>query len=294
MSTYHGQVHPDQQDTVSKDQCQTQPEQQESTTITERKDINWIKVAKLSAYGILEYHLIPTRSCWLESLCGDWGTTDDEIKVCIEAQPAEQFIIEVCGRHMGYGVIIVRDGMRNPIVVISRVADGYVSSFYHELQGVSLGLKLAMKYKNFDFDFNCVSGAIYGYVMRTWKWKYDCDCPPRDNPGNPREKKHYCVECSASILDEFGERMNADKILPLIDEIFYDALEFAREAVWHLANSGMDQELRLHEIEEDEELAEIVYKEVFNHGSEQEIMSLQQQRMLVKEQLGAAESDYKQ
>ncbi|MCL7036343.1 hypothetical protein MKW94_001811 [Papaver nudicaule] len=187
---------------------------------------------------------------------------------------------------MGYGVTVRDFMMKNPIVAISRVVDGYVFPFYHELQGVSLGLKLAMKYKIIHFDFICTSEDVYGYVMRTWWRKHRCGCPLRDNPKNPREKKRYCVKCSEWILSGMGERKNADKILPLIDEISCDALELAREgyidlymmpirtklssakAVLHLANLGIDQELRLLEIEKDEEIAEILYKEVYGHGTE--------------------------
>ncbi|KAI3892855.1 hypothetical protein MKX03_010452 [Papaver bracteatum] len=253
----------------------------------------WITVPKLSAYGIIEDYPIPRRFCWLKILRDDWGITDDEIKVFIKTSMTQKFRIEVCGWYMGYGVI-VRDGMRNPIIVISRVADDYVSPFYHELQGVSLGLKLAMKYGISHFDFNCVSEAIFGYVMRTWNHKYDCGCPLRDNPMNPGEKMHYCVKCSVSILDEVGERKNAYKILPLIDEFYYDAIRFAcpAKAVWHLANLGIHQELRIHEIEEDEEIAEILYKDVFGHGSLQEVVLQQQQLILQKKQLKLLKQRY--
>ncbi|KAI3886224.1 hypothetical protein MKW92_018608 [Papaver armeniacum] len=199
---------------------------------------------------------------------------------------------------MGHGVI-VRDGMRNPIVVKSTVADDRVSPFYHELKGVSLGLKLAMKYGIVHFDLNCVSEVVAEYVMQTWDMKNDCGCPPRDNPEHSREKKDYCVECSVSnyMLDDIGERQIADKIYALVDDIFYDALEFGGEdfhlfpikfskakAVWHLANSGVDRELKIHEIEEDEDLAEILYKEVFGHGSVEEVVLHKKQLMLRKQE----------
>ncbi|KAI3917538.1 hypothetical protein MKW98_021300 [Papaver atlanticum] len=226
-----------------------------------------------SEVGTIQYHLIPTRSYWLSMVRDDWGTTDDEIKASMLP---------------GYGVIL-RDSMRNPIIVISKVSDEYVSPFYHELQGVSLGLKLALKYKFYHFKVNFISEDVAGYVMQSWQWKYACDCPERDNPENPNEKKYYCVECSKIRLNQTGERKNVDKILTLIDEIFYDALELEREgnfpcfrlsttklsraqAVWHLANSGIDQALRLDEIDEDEEIAEILYKEVYGHGSVEELM----------------------
>ncbi|KAI3955520.1 hypothetical protein MKW98_028465 [Papaver atlanticum] len=199
---------------------------------------------------------------------------------------------------MGHGVII-RDGMRNPIVVKSTVVDDRVSPFYHELKGVSLGLKLAIKYKIVHFDLNCVSEVVAEYVMQTWDMKNECGCPPRDNPEHSREKKDYCVECSESncMLDDIGERQIADKIYALVDEIFYDALEFGGEdfclfpikfskakAVWHLANSGVDRELKIHEIEEDEDLAEILYKEVFGHGSAEEVVLNKRQLILRKQE----------
>ncbi|KAI3857830.1 hypothetical protein MKX03_009949 [Papaver bracteatum] len=311
-------------DTSKKDQCRTHPDQQESTTIMEETNhsgeppINFdkptwelrvaekIRGARLNCHkeGTIEYHFIPTRSYWLSTVRDDWGTTDDEIKASIAYHQMQFFGIEVCGWHMGYGVIL-RDEMRSPIIVISKAVEEYVSPFYHELQGVSLGLKLALKYKVFDFEFNCISQKVAGYVMRSWGLMEDCGCPPRDDPNNPREKKNYCVQCSMSMLDLIGEGNNADKILPLLDEIFYDALELERQgdppcfhlsttklfraqAVWHLANLGIDMELRLDEIDEDDELAEILYKDVYGHGTVQELMLLhkfKKQQWEAKEQL---------
>ncbi|MCL7037940.1 hypothetical protein MKW94_003665 [Papaver nudicaule] len=239
-----------------------------------------------SEIGTIEYHLIPTRSYWLRMVRHDWGTTDEEIKACIVAHPQQMLEIEVCGCYKGYGVI-VRDIMRHPIIAISRALDDYVSPFYHELEAVSLGLKLALKYNILKFNFTCVSEKVAAYVMWSWNSKLKCGCPPRDNLQNPGEKKYYCVECSKSELDDYGEGKDADKILPLVDEIFYNGLKLESEGyrfylfpaklsrakgVLHLANSGMDQELRLDEIEEDEKFAEILYKEVYNHGTEQELL----------------------
>ncbi|KAI3899880.1 hypothetical protein MKW92_013943 [Papaver armeniacum] len=302
MSTDQGQVPSSTTIIEEKDHSEESPINFNQPTVEGRvaeklrgSVLNYTEVAKLSSYGV-EFHLIPTRSHWLEMVRDEWGTTDEEIKASIKAVGLRHvFKIEVCGWHKGYGVI-VRDNMRNPIVVISKAINSYVSTFYHELQGVSLGLKLAMKYKIIRFDLNCISEGVSEYVMHTWGTKYDCGCPPRDNPKNPRKKKYYCVKCSKSTLDEVAVRKNADKIIPLVDEIFYDALEFAREgyrnlyvfptklssakAVRRLANSGIDQELRIHEIAKDEEMAEILYKEVYGHQSEQEI---QQQLMLRKQ-----------
>ncbi|KAI3890553.1 hypothetical protein MKX03_036101, partial [Papaver bracteatum] len=199
----------------------------------------------------------------------------------------------------------------NPIVVISTVVDDRVSPFYHELKGVSLGLKLAMKYKIVHFDLNCVSEVVAEYVMQTWDMKNDCGCPPRDNPEHSKEKKDYCVECSVSnyMLDDIGERQIADKIYALVDDIFYDALEFGGEdfclfpikfskakAVWHLANSGVDRELKIHEIEEDEDLAEILYKDVFGHGSadKRQLILWKQEEKLQKQKDLAAELAYQE
>ncbi|KAI3961097.1 hypothetical protein MKX01_035683 [Papaver californicum] len=230
----------------------------------------------------------------------EWGSNDEETKTFTKdaSMHRQRFRIEVCGSYKGYGVI-VRDSMRNPILVISRVAVDYVSPFYHELQGVSLGLKLAMKYGIFRFYFDCISEDIAEYVMRSWSWMHWCDCPSRNNPKNVSEKLDYCIKCSEYTLDEIGEEKNANKILPLIDEIFYNALELQREgyigfalsamelskakAVRHIANEGLDQELRLPEIKEDKEIAEILYKEVYGHGSEKEVMLQQQQLTLQKQ-----------
>ncbi|MCL7022259.1 hypothetical protein MKW94_014893 [Papaver nudicaule] len=218
----------------------------------------------------------------------EWGTTEEETTAFIKDANARfhRFKIEVCGSHQGYAVII-RDKERNPVLAISRIAEDYVSPFYHELQGVSLALKLAMKYKIFSFKFYCISEYICLYIRYSWAYKLRCDCPPRDDPRNPGEKLNYCIRCSAYTINDYGEGCNAEKILSLIDEIFCDALaleqqgypyfdlwvtELCLNAVQHLAKSGLDQEMRMDEIEEDDKLAEILYKEVFGHGTLQELM----------------------
>ncbi|XP_026395558.1 uncharacterized protein LOC113290197 isoform X5 [Papaver somniferum] len=252
--------------------------------------LDFIRVPKLSEYGTVEYIFIPPRSYWLEIIREDWGATDEEIIACIKAAPQlSRFKIEVCGSYIGHGVIVRANSCRNPIVVKCTVVADRVSPFYHELLGVSLGMKLAMKYKIVYFDLNCVSEVVAEYVMRTWDMKNECGCPPRD-------KKDYCVKCSESMLDDIGERQNADKISAVVDEIFYDALEEGflyfylypiklsrAKAVCYLANSGVDRELRIPEIEEDAELAEILYKEVFGHGSEEEV-GLQKQQLILRKQ----------
>ncbi|MCL7029010.1 hypothetical protein MKW94_008448 [Papaver nudicaule] len=217
----------------------------------------------------------------------DWGSTDDEIKANAAANP--MLTIEVCGTHKGYGVII-RDPMRNPIIVVSGAVE-YVSPFYHELQGFSVGLKLARKYKMIHLDFDCVSEEVAEYIMESWDRKYECNCLPRFNSSNPGVKKKSCVKCSKSIINDVAssEKRNTNKILSLMDEILYDGLELEREGgefdvnfipylysakgVWHLASLGVDQELRLNEIDDHEEIADILYKEVYGHGSVEELMS---------------------
>ncbi|KAI3881246.1 hypothetical protein MKW92_003403 [Papaver armeniacum] len=219
----------------------------------------------------------------------EWGVTDEETTTLIRICRSHHFYIEICGSHMGCGVIL-RDSMRNPIVALSSVLYDDVSQFYSDLKGVSVGLKLAMKYNIHNFGMVCTSEDIPQYVMRSWEQKNECSCPARDDHENPGKKKYYCVECSRSLLDEIGEGRNAGKILQLIDEIFSDALEFegfiyfnmhsdelsTLKAVYHLANSKMDQELTLPEIEEDEKLVEILYKDVYPHISEEAVV--QQQR----------------
>ncbi|KAI3911181.1 hypothetical protein MKW92_033390 [Papaver armeniacum] len=325
MTTDQGQVYPEQleltsttvDDGTNSFSLLYLLEQPESTTIIEKTDhldespisstqptgegqvpekssgglLDFIWVPKLSEYGTVEYIVIPTRSYWLEIIREDWGATDEEIIACIKADPQRsRFKIEVCGSYMGHGVIVRANSKRNPIVVKSTAVAVRVSPFYHELLGVSLGMKLAMKYKIVYFDLHCVSEVVAEYVMRTWDMKKECGCPPRD-------KKDYCVKCSEFMLDAIGEKKNADKISAVVDEIFYDALEFGEEgflgfylypielsrakAVCHLANSGVDRELRIHEIEEDAELAEILYKEVFGHGSEEEV-GLQKQQLILR------------
>ncbi|KAI3890588.1 hypothetical protein MKX03_036136 [Papaver bracteatum] len=262
MSTDQAQVHPDESPISS-----TQPTREgQAPEKSSGSLLDFIRVPKLSEYGTVEYIVIPTRSYWLEIISEDWGTTDEEIKACIKAAPQRsRFKIEVA------------NSMRNPIVVKCTVVDDRVSPFYHELLGVSLGMKLAMKYKIFYFDLNCISEDM----------KDECGCPPRDNPKNPREKKDYCVECSESMLDDIGERKNADKISVVVDEIFCDALEFEEKGFQDFCpypiKLSRAKALRIHEIEEDAELAGILYKEVFGHGSEKEV-GLQKQQLMLRKQ----------
>ncbi|XP_026431675.1 uncharacterized protein LOC113328902 isoform X1 [Papaver somniferum] len=250
---------------------------------------NCVKAARLSERGTVIYRYIPTRSFWMRMCREEWGVTLEETTTLIKDNRSHHFYIDICGSYMGYGVIL-RDSMKNPIVALSSILDHHISQFYSDLQGVSEGLKLAIKYNIRHFVMVCSSDYIPQYVMLSWAKKDECSCPARDDPDNPEKKKSYCVDCSRSLLHEIGEKGNAGKILPLIDEIFYDALEFKGfiyfnmhtdelsrlKAVCHLANSGMEQELRLPEIEEDEKLAEILYKDVYRHISEEEVVQYQQ------------------
>ncbi|MCL7046240.1 hypothetical protein MKW94_021983 [Papaver nudicaule] len=229
--------------------------------------------------------MIPTRAYWLSLVLDDWGTTDEEIEEFVEINQFDLFSIEVCGSDKGYGVLL-RDEEKNPIIAISK--SDCVSRFYHELKGVSVGLKLALKYNFFHFEFDCISQNVAGYVMQTWAWKNRCSCPPRHDLKNPGKMKYYCVECSKWRLYQVGEKDNVDKILPLIDEIMYDALKIDTQeypgfslscttsskakAVCHLANMELDQELRIDDINNHDELAEILYKDVYEHGTEEELI----------------------
>ncbi|XP_026442991.1 uncharacterized protein LOC113342778 [Papaver somniferum] len=212
---------------------------------------NCVKVARLSECGTIIYRYIPTRSFWMRTCREEWGVTLEETTTLIKDNPSHHFYIDICGSYMGYGVIL-RDSMMNPIVALSSILDHHISQFYSDLQGVSEGLKLAIKYNIRNFVMVCTSEYIPQYVMRSWEQKNECSCPARDVPDNPEKKKSYCVDCSRSSLDEIDEEGNAGEILPLIDEIFYDALEFEGfiyfnmhtdelsrlKAVCHLANSG--------------------------------------------------------
>ncbi|KAI3890559.1 hypothetical protein MKX03_036107 [Papaver bracteatum] len=256
---------------------------------------NRIKVARLRDNGSTGDVLIPTQSFWLRMCREECGTTHEETETVIKDLPGRHYFrIEICGSNVGFGVIL-RDSMRSPIVAISRVSDNCVSPFYHELQGLSLGLNLAVKYRIIYLNIICISERLACYVMESWSWMGSDCCPRRrDNPNNPIEKKKYCVDCAKRKLAQMGESKNADKILQLTGEIFNTALEFVREgfhqfhleaatkwlstkAVRHLANSGLNQELRLPEIGKDEEIAEIFYKEVYRHGSAEELMLQKQQ-----------------
>ncbi|KAI3926789.1 hypothetical protein MKW92_019178, partial [Papaver armeniacum] len=257
---------------------------------------NRVKVARLREDGTVYYSYIATRSLWLRMCREEWGATHEETATLVKGL-RHMFVIEICGTDLGCGVIL-RDSARCPIVALSRVFTDYVSQFYFELQGVSLGLKLAMKYKIRHFDMICTSHGIAQYVMLTLRNKCCCSRPRDDDPKNPEKKKFYCVECSRSLLDELDEGRNVDKISRLMDEIFYDALECRdyitfglraselsrMKAVCHLANSGIDQELRLPDIEEDENLVDILYKDVYRHVSKEEMVVQQQQLMLQKQQ----------
>lgn len=79
--------------------------------------------------------------------------------------------------------------------------------------------------------------------------------------------------------------------------VFPNKLSRAK-AVQRLANLRIDRELRIHEIEEDEEMAEILYKEVYGHESEQEIQQQlklrKQKQKLQKQQNLAAKRAWKQ
>lgn len=99
--------------------------------------------------------------------------------------------------------------------------DESVSLFYHELQGVNLGLELAICYGVLNFRFYCTLSAVDYFVRDCLH--YDARYPPKEisECRCHSRSNNFFVVCKACLKLRIpvDQRENAELILPVIQDI---------------------------------------------------------------------------
>ncbi|KAI3884657.1 hypothetical protein MKX03_037070 [Papaver bracteatum] len=198
-------------------------------TSMEIRDISLLKVPKHKPiYGYKPW--VPEMSDWISSwfdVCG--GTVEgahEKIIKHIESMEKKLFIhvsgYYVTRKKSGYGAIL-RDNLLKPIIVECKMQpkDGSVSLFYHELQGVNLGLELAICYGVLNFRFYCTLSSVDYFVRDCLR--YDARYPPKDISKcrcQPRSNNFYevCKAC-LQLRIPVDQRKHTEIILLIIQDI---------------------------------------------------------------------------
>ncbi|MCL7036408.1 hypothetical protein MKW94_020579 [Papaver nudicaule] len=217
---------------------------------------------------------VPTRAKWFD-LCLEWGNKDDDaIKAHIKATTTQvyddgrfkQNVYEIRTDNfysddadIGCGAIL-RDSCGRPIAVWSSHVPEVerVSSFYHQLEGVSLGIKLAKKYEVPQFYMYCTSEDVAEFVMVSWG-RRDASCTRRRLPNAVRSDHEKAYELIIDIISDISELFSQG--LSFFDVSWSERKE--TDGAYWLAKQGADKKMRLLEIRECEDLAECLYQDVF-------------------------------
>ncbi|MCL7025027.1 hypothetical protein MKW94_025736 [Papaver nudicaule] len=229
----------------------------------------------------------PEKSAWVSSWFDVCGRTTEDYDEKIRKYVSEvangvqgrKFVIQAdgyCGidKNPGYGAIIY-DNRCKPIIAESKVLpEGErVSPFYHELQGVNLGLELAIHYGLLNFQFHCTSPDIVRFLTDCLIRRKKCSSCME----NSEIEFQVCDVCFRSRLP-VHQKANEERILPVIQDFitkvskleslghpchllrFTEDLRRIKVADW-LAKVGLNKKMKPHEIEEDVELTELIFSE---------------------------------
>ncbi|KAI3935164.1 hypothetical protein MKW98_018353 [Papaver atlanticum] len=248
---------------------------------------------------------VPEMSAWISSWFDvSGGTTEDDYEKIIKQHISEvpkirerKFLIHVCGYHVGKKSgcgAIVRDDLLKPIIAECKMQpkDKRVSLFYQELQGVNLGLELAIHYGVFNFRFYCILAAVDDFVHdclhydeRRYPPKvFECTCPSRSSD--------FFVACEACLRLRIpvDQRKYADFILPVIKDIINKVSELHDKGLpyfkynltavaeynpigHYVASLGVSKRMTPREIKQDEGLTRLLYDEAVDLHTKFYIMS---------------------
>ncbi|KAI3941879.1 hypothetical protein MKW98_009089, partial [Papaver atlanticum] len=155
-----------------------------------------------------------------------------------------------------------------PIVARSKcLSDEYpVSTFYSRLNGVALGVKIALDYKVSQFTIYVPSFNLYNFMTSIWN-------PNGSEISNYLRKTHL----RTWLLPE--DKCDIEKIYFLTTNIISDLYQLQRhsgdvffrvqpvisihnKAAEFLCNLGSDQDMKFSDICDNEILSEIVYEDV--------------------------------
>ncbi|KAI3844808.1 hypothetical protein MKW92_026701, partial [Papaver armeniacum] len=225
---------------------------------------------------------VPTKKHWLGICMGIWGM-EDAAAVRSQVKATEQ-VFEIYtdvlyneNGDSGCGAIL-RDFPHRPIAARSKVIPKgkCVSPFILQLEGVALGVKLAMQYDAFPFHLYCPSESVCYFVDQNWLRIDECRCS-----GIWETVKSRCKVCSKRLMFT-RDHKDHEVAYELSEDIFSDISELERrglpwfsmrdgrnenneknEAAYYLASLLRDKEYKLKEIGERKELWDIIYGEAF-------------------------------
>ncbi|KAI3891441.1 hypothetical protein MKX03_020723 [Papaver bracteatum] len=223
---------------------------------------------------------IPTKKYWLSICLSIWGMEDDAA-VRSQVKATDQvFEIYTDGLYnengdSGCGAIL-HDFPHRPIAARSKVIPKgkCVSPFHLQLEGVALGVKLAMQYDAFPFYLYCPSESVCYFVDQNWLRIDECRCS-----GVWETVKRRCKVCSKRLMFTRNHE-DHEVAFELTEDIFSDISELEKrglpwfstcdgrnenneknEVAYYLASLLQDKEYKLKEIGERKELWDIIYRE---------------------------------
>ncbi|KAI3909757.1 hypothetical protein MKW98_014174 [Papaver atlanticum] len=220
---------------------------------------------------------VPTKHYWLDICLGVWGKEDDADIISQVKATTQLFNFFTNGSYDAKGdsgcAAILHDFPHRPIVARSKVfSEGQcVSPFILQLEGVALGVKLAMQYDPFPFYLYCPSESVSYFVDQNWRRRDKCRCS-----GIWETVESRCKACSERLMFH-GDHKDHEVAFELTEGIFSDISELKRrglpwfsmrdweknEAAYHVASLLQDNDYKLKEIGGLKELWDIIYTEAF-------------------------------
>ncbi|KAI3891440.1 hypothetical protein MKX03_020722 [Papaver bracteatum] len=250
-------------------------------------DCSWNNVTKISVKMVLKIvaQIVMKKFRFQQNIIGwiyvwvygDWGKEDAADIISQVKATTQLFKFFTNGSYDAKGdsgcAAILNDFPHRPIVARSKVfSEGQcVSPFILQLEGVALGVKLAMLYDPFPFYLYCPSESVCYFVDQNWRRRDKCRCS-----GIWETVESRCKACSKRLMFH-GDHKDHEVAFELTEGIFSDISELKsrglpwfsmrdsekNEAAYHVASLLQDKEYKLKEIGESKELWDIIYTEAF-------------------------------
>lgn len=201
------------------------------------------------------------------------------------------------GEKSGCGALL-RDQQFFPLGVWSRIipVEERISDLYSQLKAVSLGVNMALKYKNFGLEIYSSSKYVLKVIEHAWTLVMQQESRTTENGagrggGRGAAVFNYpsCGECATSVINLCNEytkdillpddKKDFDKVHSLLTSIMSDVLELRKEGLFgfhvlpadsisarnaaaeFLGNLGEDRDMNISEVFECEELSNILFEE---------------------------------
>ncbi|KAI3873181.1 hypothetical protein MKW92_030320, partial [Papaver armeniacum] len=206
--------------------------------------------------------LFPKKD-WIER-SNVWNLTDDVIRSQLKSEKGA-LSIHICGiSGKGYGAIL-RDYRYFPVVARSRHLSGVddtMSTFYSRLNGVALGVRIALDYELSRFSIHVPSFNLCNFMRHIW----DPNGKRKSNQIGKRlvgsllrpeamcDLKDICSLTNTIIID-------LDKVRRRGITVFHvePVLSIYNQAAEFLANLSSDNNMKSADIFKNEQLSEILY-----------------------------------